>query len=351
MSMRKGSCIEALDSASVKRVPHVRLLSYFGALVGVGLLLALAVHTDFQALSRLWPLAGWPLLWLVPYRGLYFFLFAFAWRPLLKTYENFGRLSIGYLWWVSALREAIDRLLPVASVGGAIVGVRLLAWRGISRVQVGASVIVEVILTLAASYLFAALSVILLLKLTVVTSEQSQILAALAMSLPVPVACFVLLRYGSWFARLESLLGATVGFDVSAKRGAILDLELRGALSRTGVLLEAGLLQFAGMVSASFEFWLVLRLFGHPVDALTAFVLEGATQAVRHLAFFIPGGLGAQEAGIVLLGQPFGIDAELAIAVSLAKRLREVLCGFPALMAWQWQEARRLRQAADMVSR
>jgi uncharacterized membrane protein YbhN (UPF0104 family) len=155
----------------------------------------------------------------------------------------------------------------------------------------------------------------------------------------------------SWFGRLESLLGAMVGFVASDKRGAMLDLELRATLSRTGVLLEAGLLQFAGMVSAAFEFWLVLRLFGHPVDVVTAFVLEGATQAVRHLAFFIPGGLGAQEAGIVLLGRLFGIDAELALAVSLAKRLREVLCGLPALIVWQWQEVRRLRQPVGMASR
>jgi putative membrane protein len=349
--MHTGSCIEVLDPAIVKRVSYVRMLSYVGCVVGLGLLLALALRTDFLALSRLWHLAGWPLLWLVPYRGLYFFLFTLAWRPLLKSYGNSGRLGIGYLWWVSTLREAIDRLLPVASVGGAVVGVRLLAWRGLARVQVSASVIVEMILTLAASYLFAALSVIMLLKLTVVTSEQWQILTALAMTLPVPIACAVLLRYGSWFGRLEHLLSALVGFDASAKRGAMLDLELRAAFSRPGVLLEAGLLQFAGMVSASFEFWLVLRLFGHPVDAVTAFVLEGATQAVRHLAFFIPGGLGAQEAGIIVFGRLFGIDAELALAVSLAKRLREVLCGLPALLLWQWQEARRLRQPPGMASR
>jgi putative membrane protein len=349
--MRKESCIEALEAAVVKRVSFMRILTYFGAVAGVGLLLTLAVRTDFQALSSLWLAAGWPLLWLVPYRGLYFLLFALAWRPLLKSYDNAGRLGIGYLWWVCALREAIDRLLPVASVGGAVVGVRLLAWRGLARIQVSASVVVEVILTLAASYLFAALSVMLLLTLNAGTSEQSQILTALAMSLPVPIACFVLLRYGSWFGRLESLLGAMVGFVASDKRGAMLDLELRATLSRTGVLLEAGLLQFAGMVSAAFEFWLVLRLFGHPVDVVTAFVLEGATQAVRHLAFFIPGGLGAQEAGIVLLGRLFGIDAELALAVSLAKRLREVLCGLPALIVWQWQEVRRLRQPVGMASR
>jgi uncharacterized membrane protein YbhN (UPF0104 family) len=168
------------------------------------------------------------------------------------------------------------------------------------------------------------------------------------MTLPVPITCFLLLRHGRWFGRLERLLGSMIGFDGSADRGAELDLELRTALSRGGVLLQAGTLQFAAMVSGSFEIWLVLRLFGHPVDAVTAFVLEGVTQAVRHLAFFIPGGLGAQEAGLVLFGGIFGIDAETALAVSLAKRLREVLCGVPSLISWQWLEARRMRQAARM---
>jgi hypothetical protein len=48
----------------------------------------------------------------------------------------------------------------------------------------------------------------------------------------------------------------------------------------------------------------------------------------------------------VIFGHLFGIDAELALAVSLAKRLREVLCGLPALAAWQWLEAKRLQQGS-----
>jgi hypothetical protein len=38
-----------------------------------------------------------------------------------------------------------------------------------------------------------------------------------------------------------------------------------------------------------------------------------------------------------------GVPGELALAVSLAKRLREVLCGLPALASWQWVEGGRLR--------
>jgi hypothetical protein len=67
------------------------------------------------------------------------------------------------------------------------------------------------------------------------------------------------------------------------------------------------------------------------------------TQAARHLAFFVPAGLGVQEAGLVLFGHALGIGTELALAVSLAKRLRELLWGIPALASWQYIEAHRLQ--------
>ena len=101
-------------------------------------------------------------------------------------------------------------------------------------------------------------------------------------------------------------------------------------------------MQFAAFISASFEIWFALRLFGHPVGFGTAFVLEAMTQAVRHLAFVVPAGIGVQEAGLVVFGHALGISGDLALAVSMAKRMREVLCGLPALMSWQWLEGRRL---------
>jgi hypothetical protein len=66
------------------------------------------------------------------------------------------------------------------------------------------------------------------------------------------------------------------------------------------------------------------------------------TQTMRHLAFVVPAGLGVQEATLVLFGHALGIGSELALAVSMVKRAREVLCGLPSLASWQWMEARRL---------
>ena len=39
------------------------------------------------------------------------------------------------------------------------------------------------------------------------------------------------------------------------------------------------------------------------------------------------------------------IDSNVALSLSLAKRMREVLFGVPALLSWQWLEARRLRRS------
>lgn len=63
---------------------------------------------------------------------------------------------------------------------------------------------------------------------------------------------------------------------------------------------------------------------------------------MRHLAFVVPAGVGVQEAARVLFGHALGISSELALAVSMAKRMREVLCGLPALLSWQWMEGPRL---------
>ena len=121
-----------------------------------------------------------------------------------------------------------------------------------------------------------------------------------------------------------------------------LDREIRAFYERKLRLALVAALQLAAFVSGSFEIWFALRLFGHPVAARDALVLESLTQAVRHFAFVVPAGIGVQEAALILFGQALGIDSHLALAVSMAKRMRELLCGLPPLLSWQWLEGRRL---------
>jgi putative membrane protein len=328
-----------------RHIPLIKVAAYLGGLVGLAVLILLMVRSDFAEMWRTLRSAGWSLLWLAPYRLFFFLLYALGWRSLLRPYDPEQRAGLGFLFWVTMVREGIDRLLPVASVGGGIAGVRLVGWRGISGAAGAATVAAEIVLTLAALYVFTAFGLFLLSNLGASHETSRHVLIALLLSLPMPVGTGLLLRYGSVFGRIEAFLRPMVGESGLSDGAAALDRELRACLSHGRSLVFAGLLQLIAFFSASFEIWFVLRLFGHPIDVTAAIMLESMTQAARHLAFVVPAGLGVQEGMFVLFGHVLGISAELALAVSMAKRLREVLCGVPALVSWQWAEASRLRAA------
>lgn len=313
-------------------------------MLGLALLIFLVVRSDFIGILQVLGLAGWKLLWLIPYRTLFFLLYAIGWFELVRPYDPNRRAGLGYVFWITSVREAIDRLLPVASVGGGVAGVRLLRWREIAVAPASATVIVEILLTLIASYLFAVMGLLLLIDTRDAGSEYRRLILALLVSLPVPVVTALLLRYGSVFERLEGVLRPLVGASAMSAGATALDQEVRACLRRGRALLLAGGLQFAALVSGSAEIWFVLRLFGHPVGIRAALVMESMVQAMRHLFFVIPGGLGVQEGALVLFGHALGVNSELALAVSMAKRMREVLCGLPSLVSWQWVEGRRLRR-------
>ena len=92
----------------------------------------------------------------------------------------------------------------------------------------------------------------------------------------------------------------------------------------------------------SLEVWLALYLMGHPLTVEQALILFGFAHAARSAAFVVPSGLGAQEAGFMLLGGLYGLSPEVTLALSLILRVREILLGAPVLVAWQVLEGRRI---------
>lgn len=323
----------------------MRKAAYIGGLLGVALLVTLLIRTDLAAMIQTLRSGGWTLLWLIPYRALFYLLYAACWMVLLRPYDPGHGIGLGYLFWATSVRDAIDRLLPVASVGGGVIGIRLLRWRGLASAPASASVIVEVALTVTVLCAFVGLGLVLLTEFNASGEEYRRLLWGFLFVLPVPALTLLLLRYGAIFGRLQKILRPFLDPQWLSENAASLDTELRAYFTRPGALTIAGVLQFAALISGSFEVWFALRLFGHPVSAATSLVLESMTQAVRHLAFVVPAGVGVQEAGLVIFGHSLGIGSELALAVSAAKRIREVLCGLPSLISWQWMEGQRLRGA------
>lgn len=319
--------------------------AYVGAVLGVTALIVIAVHADFRAMLNTMSSGGPGVLWLIPYRALFFLLYAVGWCALLESADSTHRAGFGYVFWATTVRDAVDRLLPVASVGGSLVGVRVLQWRGIPGAAAGASVIVEILLTLVAVYLFTALGLMLLAEQGIAGHQYHRVLLAFLLTLPVPILTLVMLKNGAILKRLQALIHSWVGEGVMSKATDSLDREVRCLLHRPRALLIAGCLQVLALISGAFEIWLPLRLFGHPVGVSEAVMLESMTQAIRHVAFVVPAGVGVQEAGLIVFGHVVGISSEMALAVGMVKRIRELAWGIPTLIGWQWMEARRLRRA------
>lgn len=319
-----------------------RWIKWLGWPIGIAILLALVVHEGAGDAVRVIGQAGFALLWLVPFHGLPLLLDAHAWRLLLDK-----RVSLPFLWWIATVREAVNRLLPVVGVGGEIVGIRLARWRVPDASRVTASVIVEVLVTIAVQYAFAALGLVLLLAATQESVGAKTIGVALALSLPIPVLGFVLMRRGGVFHAIERFAGRLLGDShrlLQGVDGKRLDADIDALMSRAGLLFRAFFWQLVGYVAGALEIYWALALLGHPISIGGAIAIEAMTQAVRHAAFMVPGGLGVQEATVVLLAQMFGVDREAALSLALVKRARELLFGALALGSWQVVELSRTRR-------
>ena len=70
-------------------------------------------------------------------------------------------------------------------------------------------------------------------------------------------------------------------------------------------------------------------------------MIDSLGTALRTLGFLVPGALGIQEAGYVIICALFGITPAGAIAFSLARRARDLLIGLAGLGLWQALEVRK----------
>lgn len=111
-----------------------------------------------------------------------------------------------------------------------------------------------------------------------------------------------------------------------------IDLAVESTYRRTGAVTASFVFSLVGWIVGTGEVFLITRLVGTPVSWRDAFVLESLGQAIRGAGFAIPGALGVQEGGYLLLAPLAGLAPNAALALSLAKRARELLLGLPGLL-------------------
>lgn len=306
----------------------------------IALLAALAVHEGIADAFALIAHTGPVLLWLVPLHALPLLLDARAWQLLLDK-----RVGLAALWWIAVVREAVGRLLPVLGIGGELAGIRL-GTRYLPNVSlVSASVIVEMLVTIAVQYALAMLGLALLRFHASDGNGIGNVIAAgLIASLPVCVAAFVVAHRGAPFHRLEAMARRWLdpAHALAARLdGKRLDHDIRVLLQRMPLLARSFAWQFGGYVLGAAEVYAALDMLGHPVSIAGAVTIETLTQAVRNAVFIAPAGLGVQEATIIAIAATFGVDRQAALSFALLRRMREFAWGGIALVLLRMAEPKR----------
>jgi putative membrane protein len=323
---------------------------FFAASVVVGLALGTTLigYFGFSAVGEAFLGAGWGMVLLAAYQGLSIGFSAFAWRAVVKSVWD-G--PIGLFLWARWVREATNSLMPVAQIGGDIVGARLLAINGAGAAVGGASIVVDKTIEVLTQFLFSIAGVGLILAVSADRSLGWSVAIALLIFGPLLIGFVIAQRMGMFqmlerfLLRLEEKSDWLSLGDVSGLHDTILRLYR----DRHGIAVST-VYHLITWVLGIGELWLAVHFMGYEVTLVAATIIESLSQAVRSAGFFIPASLGVQEGGYLLFGTLMGLSPEVALALSLVRRVRQLLVGVPALLAWQVYEGRRIVVARQKSS-
>ena len=302
-----------------------------GALLFIGVLASQGLPAVLSALAA----AGWGLVLVALFHLLPLVLDAAAIRVLFVPGAAPLALRDSILTrWVG---ESANSFLPAGQLGGPVLMARHLAHRGMPMRDAAAAITVSTTLGTFAQIIFALCGVALLGAHAGHISEHALRMSALVASgfLAVQIGGFYLLQRRGFFSKLIRAATRFAGkrdWSQWVSRAEAIDLSIQEIYRRGGGVAASFLLSLVGWLVGTGEVFLVLQLLGHPASWLDSLLLESLGQAIRGAAFAVPGALGVQEGGYLLLAPLAGLPPDAALALSLAKRAREILLGLPGLL-------------------
>ena len=309
----------------------MRHLRYALAAAGLFTVVACVVHFGAEDVFSAVATAGWGMLLLLLIEGGLTAFRAAAWRELGLA-ESQLRLND----WVAArwLRQSVSQLLPVAQIGGDLVGAQTLHRRGM-RAEIAAAVTVVDVTMSASAQMLVTIGALALYGVAVGGRDLLLPMVLVTGCLSMLIGVFLWQQQRGLFSALASRLKhySRGMLSLVGEAGQLDDAIRRVYSARAGVLRNLGihvLVQAAGTL----EVVAVGILLDAQIGLAHAFLLQALSRAARSAAFFVPGGLGVQDLTIVWLTTAFGIDPVTGVALALMKRGRELLVGVPALAAW-----------------
>jgi putative membrane protein len=324
----------------------VKSLPVLAAIIGLTLIAWLIVYFGPDAVLRSLVAFGWSgfaaicliHIALIGAMGL-------AWGALLPGTRHWVPI------WGRLVRDSGSELLPLSQVGGYVLGARAITLTGASGTSATASTVADVTLELFGQLAYTAIALCWLIYLRPETAVAAPVAAGLAVGGLLALAFFAVQRRGfDLVERFALLLGRGWAEKAAAGAGA-LHAALAGIYQQRDAVLVSLFLHLFCWIASTLEPWIALRFAGAPLGFSTVLVMESLLYAARSAAFAIPNAVGVQEGAYIILGASFGLTPEMALALSLLKRARDVTIGVPVLALWQLVESGRMWRRFAMPRR
>jgi len=309
-------------------------------LLGIGLIAALVAYSGAAAVRDALLAAGWQgLAAMAAVHLIPLFLMAYAWRVL---FEPPPRAGLWVFAWARWIRDGTNLTLALMPLSGEVISGRVIARHGVS--PAGASVMVDMTCELLSQVLYACIGVAALIVLlpgnpAVFWAAAGVVVTALAF------LGFLVAQIAGLFKPVDRLLDkigrSRLGLPVPTTSGELHDAIV--AMYRKKARIIAGIaVHLAAWLMGMVEVWVALRFMGHPLGLAEILAIETVFFSWRSVGFFVPWNVGIQEGSYVLLGAAMGLTPDVAVALSLMKRVRDLLFGVPATLAWQVAEGGQL---------
>jgi putative membrane protein len=289
-----------------------------------------------MVISALRPLGVVPIAAICAYRMITLALNTRSWAVLLPPE---GRPRFPTLMRMRWIGESVNTLLPVAQVGGDFARAALVTSRGVPRADAAASMMADLatgVLTHMIFGLGGAAALFHILPKGRGHGVWTEVVAGLLVATLVVVGVSMSFHLGAAHIGRRLLGHSRAQEKLGKLAGSILKLDqaISALLARETAVVQAVAWHLLGWISQVGETWMLLHFFDAPVTFRIALAIESLSTAARGAAFFVPSGIGVQEVTIFSICRLLGIDMEDALALTIAKRAREILMGVPGLLAW-----------------
>ena len=319
-------------------------MKYFTRLalfIGLATVTALIVWQGAAEIAGTLAELGFGIIFMLLSFALYLFIGVFALRCLFPVQQIPGLVPILNSLWIGG---SVNTLLPVAQLGGEAVKARVLHYYGTPGPIAASAALADTTVSALSLAIWGFVGVAALFYLNVDNNITYSVTAGVALFAGGSITFFILQRIGAvgFLAKSVSAISESKGWGLMIDNVKDVDIAVRNVYRNTPRLGLAVLIKLLARFAMSLEIWVAAYWMGHPISLIEAFMFRSLIATVRGAAFFIPQGLGVQEAAFIALGGLVGISPGLALSISLATRARELIESTAGFLLWQRLEGRSL---------